>query len=187
MLVVIALVAAFEAVHQFSALVGNNSKDELSRYLDDNQHSTASPSGAGFKVDFPVPATRLSEQFQTGSLTMPVPRDDALVDGEVTFDAIWLTLPGNAPPNQTRYLSSLVGLQIRQLGGTKIGTVGARRIGGALARDVAFSVVDRAGVKRYFDERIFLKGRKIWVLRVGSRIRRDAAFQAFVHSFAFKS
>jgi hypothetical protein len=186
-LIVIALVAAFEAVHQFSALVGDNTKDELSRYLDDNAHTTAKPSGAGFKVDFPVPASRLSEQFQTGSLTIPAPRDDALVDGEVTFDAVWVTLPGAAPPNQAKYLSSLVSLQLRQLGGTKIGTVGARKIGGALTRDIAFVVVDRQGVKHYYDERIFLKGRKIWVLRVGSRIRRDAAFQRFAQSFAFTS
>jgi hypothetical protein len=184
---VIALVAAFEAVHQFSALVGNNSKDELSRYLDDNQHTTASPGGAGFKVDFPVPASRESEQFLIGSLTIPVPRDNALVDGEVSFDAIWLTLPGNAPANQARYLATLVNLQIRQLGGTKIGTVATRKVDGALARDVAFVVVDRAGVKHYYDERILLKGRKIWVLRVSSRIRRDAAFQRFAHSFVFTS
>jgi hypothetical protein len=184
-LVVIALVAAVEAVHQFSALVGNNSKDELSRYLDDNAHTTAHPSGGGFKVDFPVPASRRAEPFSTGAVTVSAQLDYALVDDEITFDAVWLQLPGAAPTNPTRELGTLTSLQLRQLGGVKIGTQPMRKIGNALSRDVVFVTVDRAGVKHYYDERIMLNGRRVWVLRVASRIRRDAAFNRFASTFAF--
>jgi len=45
----------------------------------------------------------------------------------------------------------------------------------------------RSPLKHYYDERIFLKGSKVWVLRVASRIRRDSAFQRFASSFKFTS
>jgi hypothetical protein len=184
-LIVIALVAALEAVHQFNSLVGDNTKDELSRYLDDNAHTTAKPGGAGFRVDFPVPASRGSERFATAAGTITAPRDHAVVDDEVTFDAVWLELPGALPTNANKTLGGLVNLQLRQLGGTRIGASGARTLGHAIGRDVAFVTVDQIGAKHYYDERILLDGRRVWVLRVASRVRRDAAFSKFAASFAF--
>jgi hypothetical protein len=184
-LIVIALVAALEAVHQFNSLVGDNTKDELSRYLDNNAHTTAKPGGAGFRVDFPVPASRDSERFATAAGIVTAHRDHALVDDEVTFDAVWLQLPGALPTNANKTVTTLVSLQLHQLGGTRIGTSGARKVGHAVGRDVAFYTVDRIGAKHYYDERILFEGRRIWVLRVGSRVRRDAAFSKFAQSFAF--
>ena len=185
-LIVIALIAAFEAVHQFSALVGDNTKDELSRYLDDNAHTNVKPSGAGFEIAFPVPPSRQTEAFSTGVGTVAAHRDRGLVDDEITFDAVWFQLPG-APADANKFLSALVSVQLEQLGGLKIGTSGPHKIGSAVTRDFAFVTVDHIGAKRYFDERIILGGRSVWVLRVGSQIRRAAAFARFVTTFQLTS
>jgi hypothetical protein len=185
-LIVVALVAAFAAVHQFSTLVGDNKKDELGRYLDDNAHTTSSPSGAGFTVDFPVPPSRQSELFAIGIGTVDAKRDRALVDDEITFDVVWFQLPA-ASTDPTSFVSSLMSLQLHQLGGTKFGSSSALTISGVTSRGVAFDTVDRNGATRYFDERIMVKGRSVWVVRVGSQIRRRAAFERFSGSFKLTS
>jgi hypothetical protein len=183
-LVVIAAVSAVGAFGQFSALVGNNTKDELSRYLDDHAYSRIQPSGAGFRADFPVPPTRQSERVVTTRGVFTVPRDGALVDDEVTFDAYWFDVPG-APPATDPFISSFMALQIRQVAGTKIGASVSHKLGRATWRDFVFVNVDKLGVKRYFDERIIVDGGSVWVLRLGSRIRRDEAFRVFAGTFAF--
>jgi len=183
-LIVIALVAAVGAFHQFSALVGNNTKDELSRYLDDHAYSRVQPSGAGFRADFPVPPTRQSERVATGRGTFTVPRDSALVDDEVTFDVIWFQLPGPTPATDP-YLRDFMSLQLRQLAGTKLGVSVSHKLGHATWRDFVFVNVDQHGVKHYYDERIIVHGGRVWVLRLGSRIRRDEAFRVFAGTFAF--
>jgi hypothetical protein len=185
-LIVVALVAAFAAVHQFDKLVGDNKKDELGRYLDDNEHTTSSPSGAGFKVDFPVPPSRQSETFDVGVGSVDAKRDRALVDDEITFDVVWFELP-TTPTDPKSLVTTLVSLQLHQLGGTKFGSSSVRTIGTATSRGVAFDTVDRNGAKRYYDERIMVKGRSVWVLRVGSQIRRRAAFERFAGSFTLTS
>jgi hypothetical protein len=185
-LIVIALVSAFAAVHQFSALVGDNTKDELSRYLDDSAHTKVTPGGAGFGISFPVPPSRQTEPFSVGLGALAAHRDRALVDDEITFDAVWLQLPVT-PRDPYTLAASFMTLQLRQLGGTRIGTSAKRKIGPAIARDVAFVTVDHTGAKRYFDERIMLNGRRVWILRVGSRVRRAAAFARFAASFYFTS
>ena len=186
-LIVIALVASIEAVHQFSSLAGDNTKDELSRYLDDNAHTTATPSGGGFRIDFPVPASRTSERFLTATGTVTAPKDHALVDDEVNFEALWLELPGASPANASRAVANLASLQLRQLGGTSIGSGATPKVAHVAGRDLVFVAIDRTGAKHYYDERILLEGRRLWVLRVSSRIRRDAAFAKFVQSFALVS
>ena len=183
-LIVIALVAAVGAFHQFNALVGNNTKDELSRYLDDHAYSRIQPSGGGFRADFPVPPTRQSEQVATGRGVFTVPRDGALVDDEVTFDAIWFDLPGAAPATDP-FIRDFMSLQIRQLAGTKIAASVSHKLGHATWRDFVFINVDQHGVKRYYDERVIVDGGRVWVLRLGSRIRRDEAFRVFAGTFAF--
>jgi hypothetical protein len=184
LLIVIALVAAVGAAHQFTGLVGDNRKDELSRYLDDNAHTTAKPGGAGFTVSFPVPPVRRAEPFSVGAHTSVAAQSEhALVDDEVTFDAVWLDLVGKLPADPNATLRTLVAAQVRQLTGTMIGLSVVRKIGPTSARDVAFVTVDRTGTKHFYDERILLRGRRVWVLRIASRIRRDAAFQRFVASF----
>lgn len=185
-LIVVALVAAFTAVHQFSTLVGDNKKDELGRYLDDNAHTTSSPSGAGFKVDFPDPPSRQSEPFAIGVGTLDAKRDRALVDDEITFDVVWFQLPA-APSDSTQYATALVSLQLHQFSGTQFGSSGPRAIGTATSRGFSFDTVDRGGSKRYFDERIIVRGRSVWVLRVGSQVRRHAAFERFSDSFTLTS
>jgi hypothetical protein len=186
-LIVIALVSAVGAVHQFGALVGNNTKDELSRYLDDHAHTTISPGGGGFRVDFPVPPTRQLEQVSTGVGTLTVPRDGSLVDDEVTFEAVWFEVPGAGPALTDRFLGALVALQVHQFSGSRIADSRPHKVGRAMSREFVFASIDRIGVKRYFDEWIIVEGRRVWLLRVGSRIRRDEAFRAFVSSFAFTS
>lgn len=186
-MIVVALIAAFLAVHQFTGLVGHPTKDELSRYLDDNQHSTASPGGAGFKVNFPVPASRQSESFSTGRGAVAARRDYALVDDEVVFEAVWFQVPGATPNPPGVFLDSLVNAQVHQLAGTRIGLQAQITVGHAIARDFVFVTVDTTGAKHYWDERIMLNGGHVWALRVGSRIRRDAAFAVFAHTFAFTS
>lgn len=181
-LIVIVVVAAFEAVHQFNALVGDNTKDELSRYLDDNAYTNVQPSGAGFDIAFPVPPANKTESFSTGVGTVTAHLRRALVDDEITFDTVWFTLPG-APANGSRFLGALVNLQLHQLGGTRIGTSGTHKSGSVFVRDFAFVTVDHIGAKRYYDERIMLSGAHVWVLRVGSQVRRAAAFARFVGTF----
>jgi hypothetical protein len=185
-LIVIALVAAFEAVHQFNALVGDNTKDELSRYLDENAHTNVEPGAAGFKIAFPVPPVKQTESFSTGVGSVTAQRRRGIVDDEITFDAVWFQLSG-APSDANQFLGALVNLQLHQLEGSKIGTSGTRKIGSAFARDFAFVTVDHAGAKRYFDERIVLAGGRVWVLRVGSQVRRAAAFARFVGTFHLTS
>jgi hypothetical protein len=181
-LIVLALVAAFEAVHQFSALVGDNTKDELSRYLDDNAHTNVKPGGAGFKIAFPVPPDAQTEPFSVGVGSVTAQRRRAVVDDEIDFDVVWFQLSG-APSNPKQFLSALVSVQLHQLGGTQIGTSGSRTFGSASGRDFGFVTVDHNGVKRYFDERIVIEGAHVWVMRVGSQIRRAAAFARFVGTF----
>ncbi|MDQ1465936.1 MAG: hypothetical protein QOH10_351 [Actinomycetota bacterium] len=183
-LIVVALVAAVGAVHQFSALVGDNTKDELSRYLDDNAHTTIKPSGAGFRADFPIPPERLSEQVSFGTGSVTAPRDGSLVDDEITFDAVWFDLPGSRPARADRFLTSFVRLQVRQLAGTRIALNDQGKIGRAIFRDFVVVSVDRSGIKRYYDERVVFDGRRVWFLRIGSRLRRDEAFRRFADSFA---
>jgi hypothetical protein len=185
-LLVIALVAAVGAVHQLNALVGNNSKDELSRYLDDNAHTAAPPKSVGFQVNFPTPPVREAEQVSIGvGRLMAAPRDRSLVDDEITFDAVWLDLPASVPADPTKLLSTLVSLQIHQAGGLKQAAGSQDRIDHASFRDIVYRTVDTAGGKRYFDERIIVSGRNVWLLRVGSHIRRDEAFRQFAASFTF--
>ena len=181
-LIVIAIVAAFEAVHQFNALVGDNTKDELSRYLDDNAHTNVRPGGAGFEIAFPVPPSNKTEAFSTGVGTVTARSRLVLVDDEITFEAAWFQWSGT-PANASQFLGALTNLQLLQLGGTAIGNSGTLKVGTALARTFAFVTVDHAGVKRYFDERIVLSGAHVWVLRVGSQVRRAAAFARFVSTF----
>jgi hypothetical protein len=183
-LLVVAIVAGASAINNFSALVGDNTKDELSRYLDNNQHTTAHPGGGGFKVDFPVPPSRQSERVATGPGSVDAPREAALVDGEITFDAVWFDLPGALPADAKARVNSLIRAQIVQLSGTRLGMADMRRIGTALARAFVMVNVDQAGVKHFYDEQIVLRGRHVWILRVGSRIRRDAAFRQFISTFA---
>jgi hypothetical protein len=185
-LIVIALVAAFAAVHQFSALVGDNTKDELSRYLDNNAHTNVEPHGAGFKIAFPVPPTRQTESFLAGVGNVAAQRDRALVDDEITFDAVWFQLP-SAPASADQFLGALVNLQLHQFAGSKTGTSGTRKIGAASARDFGFITVSRSGAKRYYDERIIIDGAHVWVLRVGSQVRRAAAFARFIGTFHLTS
>jgi hypothetical protein len=181
-LIVIAIVAAFEAVHQFNALVGDNTKDELSRYLDDNAHTNVRPGGAGFEIAFPVPPANQTEPFATGLGTITAHRRRGLVDDEITFDAVWFQVSGT-PAIANKFLDALTNLQLHQLGGTAIGNTGTLKIGSALARTFAFVTVDHIGAKRYFDERIVVSGAHVWVLRVDSQVRRAAAFARFISTF----
>jgi hypothetical protein len=185
LLLVIALVASLGAYHQFSSLVGNNTKDELSRYLDDNQHSTATPSGAGFKIDFPVPAERESETVSTGFGSVTAPRDAALVDDEIVFQVVWFQLPGATPANAAHLLDSFVTLQIRGFQGTRIAVDPQGKLDGAITRDFVFRNVDSVGTTRYYDERVMVEGHQVWIIRVVSRVRRDEAFRQFAASFTF--
>jgi hypothetical protein len=187
LLLVVAIVASVGAYHQFNAFVGNNTKDELSRYLDDNQHSTATPSGAGFKIDFPVPAERESESVSTGFGSVTAPRDAALVDDEIVFQVVWFQLPGAAPADSAHLLSSFVTLQMRSLQGTRIAVDPQGKVDGAITRDFVFRNVDSNGTTRYYDERVMLDGRRLWIIRVESRVRRDDAFRQFAASFTFTS
>ena len=183
-LIVIAIVAAVAAIGNFSALVGDNTKDELSRYLDDNEHSRVKPSGGGFEVDFPVPAARQAERVATDAGAVDAPRDGALVDDEITFDVIWFDLPGAVRTNTDRLMNSMITRQVRALSATRIAVSGKKKIGRAVARDFVAVNVDESGLKRYYDEEIVLRGRQVWIMRVGSRIRRDAAFEQFTDSFS---
>jgi hypothetical protein len=185
LLLVIAIVAGFGAYRQFNALVGDNTKDQLSRYLDDHQHSTATPSDAGFKIDFPVPAERESEKVVTGPSTITAPRDASLVDDEIQFQVVWFDLPPSLPSGSGAVLTSLVILQMRGLEGTRIALDPPGKVGGAITRDFVFKNVDSTGTTRYYDERILLEGRRVWIVRVVSRVRRDDAFREFAASFAF--
>jgi hypothetical protein len=186
-LLVIGLVAGVGAYHQFNAMVGNNQKDELSRYLDDHQHSTAHPSGAGFEIDFPVPMEREAERVATGYGVVDGLRDNALVDDEVQFQLVWLTLPANAPTASANLVNVLISAQTRQLQGTRVALDPPGKLGRAVTRDFVFKNVDSNGTTRYYDERIIVDGHKVWIARVVSRVRRDDAFKQFAASFKFKS
>ena len=185
LLLVIAIVAGFGAYRQFDSFIGNNTKDELSRYLDDHQHSTAKPSGAGFKIDFPVPAERESERVAIASGTITAPRDAALVDDEIQFQVVWFQLPG--PAGSASALTSLESQQVRAFQGTRLALDPQGKLGAAITRDFVFKNVDSSGTTRYYDERILLSGSKVWIVRVVSRVRRDEAFRQFAASFAFTS
>jgi hypothetical protein len=188
LLVVIALVAAVGAAHQFNALVGDNTKDEMSRYLDDNAHSVVHPSGGGFRIDFPIPVeARDSEVVTSGVSSLVAPRDTVLVDDEANFAVVWFTLPGSTSATAPQLINALVNQQIQQFRGTKIAVEPQAKIDRAIYRDVVFRNVDPDGAKRYYDERIVLQGRKVWVIRVASHLRRDEAFRKFAGSFAFTS
>ena len=186
-LVVVAIVASVAAIDNFSALVGDNTKDELSRYLDDNEHSTIKPSGAGFTLDFPVPAARFGERVATDRGAIDAPRDSATVDDEITFDVVWFDLPGATPTNINRFLGAMITRQIRALSATRIAVSSKKKVGHAYARDFVAVNVGRSGTKRYFDGEVVLRGRRVWILRVGSRIRRDAAFHKFADSLKISS
>jgi hypothetical protein len=186
-LVVVAIVAAVAAIDNFSALVGDNSKDELSRYLDDNEHSTIKPSGAGFTLGFPVPAARMAERVATDHGAVDAPRDSATVDDEIIFDVVWFDLPGATPKDIDRVIGSMITRQVRALSATRIAVSSKKKVGRAVARDFVAVSVDRTGVKRYYDEEIVVRGRRVWILRVGSRVRRDAAFQKFTESLTISS
>ena len=184
-LVVVAAVAAIAAIGNFTALVGDNTKDELSRYLDNNEHSTIKPDGGGFTLDFPVPPSRQSERVPTDVGPVDAPRDGAVVDDEINFDVIWFDLPGAVPTDADRFFSSMMTRQLRQLSATRITDTPKKRVDHAFAVDFVAVSVDRSGLKRYYDEQILLRGRRVWIIRIGSRIRRDAAFQRFTASFKF--
>jgi hypothetical protein len=183
LLLVVAIIAAVGAIGNLSKLVGDNTKDELSRYLDDNEHSTVKPSGGGFELAFPVPASRQSERVATDAGAVDAPRDGAVVDDEITFDVVWFDLPGPARTDTDRLMSSMITRQVRALSSTRIAVSPKKKIGRAVARDFVAVNVDESGLKRYYDEEIVLRGRQVWIMRVGSRIRRDAAFQRFTASF----
>jgi hypothetical protein len=185
-LLVIGIVAAVGAYHQFDAMVGNNQKDELSRYLDDNQHSTAHPSGAGFQIDFPVPMEREAERVQTGYGTVDGLRDNALVDDEIQFQLVWFTMPAKAPGAPANLVNLMIGAQTRQFQGTRVALDPPGKFDGAATRDVVFKNVDSNGTTRYYDERIIVNGHKVWIARVVSRVRRDDAFKQFADSFKFR-
>jgi hypothetical protein len=187
LLVVIAIVAAIASLHQFNALVGDNTKDEMSRYLDDHEHTTKKPGGGGFEIDFPVPPKRDTEVVATGVGGLTATRYRSLVDDEATFDAVWFTLPGKSSSDPAKLLSALVSLQVHQNSGTQIAAGDQERIDGAISRDFVFRRTDTDGAKRYYDQRIILQGRRVWFVRVGSRIRRDEAFRVFAASFTFTS
>jgi hypothetical protein len=182
-LIVVAIVAAVGAIGNFSALVGNPSKDDLSRYLDDNAHTSIKPSGAGFTLDFPAPPTRQSERVATDGGTVDARRDGVVIDDEITFDVVWFDLAGAAPVNSNKLLSTMITRQVRQLSATKVAVGTKKRVGTGAGRDFVAVNVDQNGLKRYYDEEIILKGRSVWILRIGSRIRRDAAFERFTGSF----
>ena len=191
-LIVIALIAAVGAFGQFSALVGNNTKDELSRYLDDHVlgcpfdaagNPVANGNGCANRQTISHSSSD-KEQVQTARGVLTVPRDGALVDDEVTFDAMWFDVPGT-PPATGPFITNFMSLQIRHLAGTKIASSGSHKLGHATWRDLVLVNVDQHGVKRYFDERIIVDGSHVWVLRIGSRIRRDEAFRVFAGTFAF--
>jgi hypothetical protein len=186
-LLVLGIVAGVGAYHQFNALVGDNTKDQLSRYLDDHQHWTAHPSGAGFKADFPVEGTRQTEQVATGYGTVTAQRDGALVDDEIDFQIAWLDLPASAPPGSANLLTALVGAQVRQYQGTRIALDAPGKLGRAITRDFVFKNVDSTGTTRYYDERIVLDSHKVWMVRIVSRVRRDEAFRQFAATFKFAS
>ena len=82
-------------------------------------------------------------------------------------------------------LTSMITRQVRALGATRIAVSGKKKIGRAIARDFVAVNVDQSGLKRFYDEEIIIRGRQVWILRVGSRIRRDAAFEQYTKSFAF--
>jgi hypothetical protein len=182
-LIVVAIVAAVGAIGNFGALVGDNSKDELSRYIDDNDHSMVKPRGGGFELAFPVPATRQSERVSTDAGAVDAPRDSALVDDEISFDVVWFEVPGTAPIDTDKLMSSMIARQVRALSATRTAVSDKKKIGRAVARDFVAVNVDQSGLKRYYDEEIVVRGRKVWIMRVGSRVRRDAAFHAFTKSF----
>jgi hypothetical protein len=183
-LIVIAIVAAVGAFGNFSALVGDNTKDELSRYLDDNAHTTIKPKGGGFQLDFPVPPTRQSERVATDAGAVDAPRDGVIVDDEIIFDVVWFEVPGIAPIDSTRLLRSMIDKQIRQLSATKLAVGTKKKVGIGAGRAFVAVNVDQNGLKRYYDEEIVVKGRKVWIMRIGSRIRRSAAFARFTGSFS---
>jgi hypothetical protein len=185
-LLVIAIVAAVGAMGNFNALVGDPSKDDLGRYLDDNAHSTIKPKNGGFTLDFPVPPTRQAERVATDGGTVDAPRDGVVVDDEINFDVVWFDLV-TAPTDANKALSSMITRQVRQLGATKIAVGTMKRVDGGHARDFVAVNVDQNGLKRYYNERVILKGRSVWIIRIGSRARRDAAFARFTDSFAFTS
>jgi hypothetical protein len=182
-LVVIAIVAAVGAIGNFTALVGNPSKDDLSRYLDDNAHTGIRPSDAGFKLDFPAPPTRQSERVATDGGSVDAKRDGVVIDDEISFEVVWFDLPGSGPIDGNKVLSSMITRQMRQLGATKVAVSTTKKVGAAAGRDFVAVKVEESGLKRYFDEEIILKGRHVWMLRIGSHIRRDAAFVRFTGSF----
>ena len=170
-LLVIAIVAAVGAMGNFNALVGN-------------AHSTIKPKNGGFTLDFPVPPTRQAERVATDGGTVDAPRDGVVVDDEINFDAVWFDLV-TAPTDANKALSSMITRQVRQLGATKIAVGTMKRVDGGHARDFVAVNVDQNGLKRYYNERVILKGRSVWIIRIGSRVRRDAAFARFTDSFAF--
>ena len=183
-LVVIAIVAAVGAIGNFSALVGDPSKDDLGRYLDDNAHSTIEPKNAGFTLEFPVPPTRQSERVDTDDGLVDAPRDGAVVDDEITFQVVWFDV-AKAPASVSKLLSTTITRQFRQLNASRVAVGTVQRVSSAYGRDFVAVNVDHNGLKRYYIERVIVKGRRVWLLRVGSRIRRDAAFERYVGSFAF--
>jgi hypothetical protein len=181
-LIVIALVAAVASFHQFNALVGDNTKDEMSRYLDDHEHTTVKPGGAGFKIDFPVPPTHDTELVSTGVGGVTARRYRSLVDDEATFDVVWFDAP-KVSVDPSKVLSTLISLQVHQIGGTQIAAADQERIDGAISRDFVYRRTDTDGAKRFYDQRIIMQGRRVWFVRVGSRLRRDEAFRVFAASF----
>jgi len=186
-LLVVGVIAAVGAFHEFNSLVGPNTKDELSRYLEDHQHWTASPSDGDFEIQFPVPADRETEKVSTGLGTVTAPRDTALVDDEITFDVEWLDLPSNRSAASASLLNTFVSLQIHQHQGTKVAVDPQGKFQGTIFRDFVYKNVDSTGTTHYFDERLMMKDRRIWIVRVGSRVRRDEAFRVFAASFTFRN
>ncbi len=185
-LVVIAIVAAVSAVHSFSSLVGDNSKDELSRYLDDHAHTTVDTTDGGFRAQFPVPPVHDTEPFPLGVRDLEAQRYDALVDDEIHFDILWVDVPGTIPADTHAFLAAIVPLQAHKLGGTVTSESGTKQIGPAIARDFDVVHIDNLGAKHYITERLLFRGRRVWVVRLSSHIRRDAAFQRFAGSFTLK-
>jgi hypothetical protein len=183
-LVVIAIVAAVGAIVWCIIFRVRPSKDDLGRYLDDNAHSTIEPKNAGFTLEFPVPPTRQSERVDTDDGLVDAPRDGAVVDDEITFQVVWFDV-AKAPASVSKLLSTTITRQFRQLNASRVAVGTVQRVSSAYGRDFVAVNVDHNGLKRYYIERVIVKGRRVWLLRVGSRIRRDAAFERFIGSFAF--
>ena len=152
-LVVIAIVAAVGAFGNFNALVGDNTKDELGRYLDDNAALHHQAEGRRLHARLPGSRRRASRSGSPPMAARSTPRATAaVVDDEITFDVVWFDLAA-VPTNVNKTLSSMITRQVRQLSATKVAVGTMKRVGKGHGRDFVAVNVDQNGLKRYYDER----------------------------------